>query len=219
MLVLRALAGRVSVEPESFEEVMEKGLGDLDRALAIKHPVVEFDCPALALRQPGMRSDHHGYRLRPGPIALRIDRVRFGLANIENAGKDEILENFVLVAIGACVPAEAVEPERMRRNPAPLRLRLRHRLIVDAERVTLTNRVKDSFEGSRIDRPTGRRHDPESWGLSEPSLLPPYRPIGDRVQLGKIATRVLYVEDRPKAGCRQVTSKARIVRLDGAISW
>src|SRR5579885_1254857 len=158
-----------------------------------------------------MRSNHYGHRLGPGSIACRIDCVRLRFANIENAGEDEILESFVLVAKGACVPAEAVESQGVRRHPAPLRLWLRHGLIANLERTTLANRAEDSLEGSRVDAPAGSGHDLEFWRLVEPSLLRPDRAAGDGTQLSEVAVRILDVEDGPKFRRRQIALEACIV--------
>src|SRR5690606_35965670 len=131
LLILGAAGRRVGVEAQAFQRVEQQRLADGDLRLPVGHAIVEFDGPPLGIREARMWSDLQKDLPMPGDIFLRASGARLGLAYREDAGEEKILEALVLPAKGPRVPAEAVESQGVRLDPAPGRLGLRHGLVGD----------------------------------------------------------------------------------------
>ena len=76
-------------------------------------------------------------------------------------------------------------------DPTPLRVWFRHRSVPDPDCLPLANCAQKGLEGPRVDAPAGGWHYPEVRRLSD---LRPDRPVGDEMQVGEVAVRVLDVE-------------------------
>ena len=72
-------------------------------------------------------------------------------ADVEDPRQQEILEHFVGKAKCAGVPAETVERDGVRRDPAPAGLRVGQGLILHLDRLGLADRIDHGPKGCRID--------------------------------------------------------------------
>ena len=65
-----------------------------------------------------MRTNLEHHFAVPICVALLVGRDRSPLANLDNPREQEILEHLVVLTKGARMPAEAVEGQRVRLDPA-----------------------------------------------------------------------------------------------------
>ena len=87
----------------------------------------------------------------PVLIVLGQNVGRARSADVEDPGQQEILEYLVARAERAGVPAEAVERDGMRRDPAPLGPRVGQGLILHFDRLRSADRVDHRPKGCGID--------------------------------------------------------------------
>src|SRR5690606_1252731 len=94
---------------------------DLDAGLAVAHAIVQCDDLLLRIRQPRVRADFERHERVPVGVPGGVDVARAAVADAEDACQQEILEEAVGEAVRPGMPAETVEGNGMRCDPAPAR--------------------------------------------------------------------------------------------------
>jgi hypothetical protein len=102
----------------------------LDLRFAIAHSIVERDYFLLAFGQlwvgPNLKRDV----LLPFCIGCIRDFAGFDSARLDDARKQEVLEDLIGLAERPCVPSKAIEPDGVRRDPPPAWLGPREGLVL-----------------------------------------------------------------------------------------
>src|SRR5690606_28587033 len=146
LLIRRVPGGRVNVEPETLERVVEQRLADGDPGLAVAQSVVEGDDLLLRVGQTWVRTDFQRDVRVPVGILAGIRIAGAAVPDAEDARQQEVLEAAVGEAVRPGMPAETVEGNGVRCDPAPARGGVGKRLVLDLKRLPGTDRFDDAAQ-------------------------------------------------------------------------
>src|SRR5690606_18608754 len=158
LLVRRVPGERVSVQPETLERVVEQGLADCGAGLASLHAVVERHPFLLRIRQPRVRTDFQRDVRVPVGILAAVRVTGAAVPDAEDARQQEVLETVIGEAVRPGMPAEAVEGNGMRCDPAPARGRAGKRLVFDFDGLPVVDGLEHGAQVAGIDAPSGAAH-------------------------------------------------------------
>src|SRR5690606_7724176 len=98
---------------------MEQRLADGDAGFTVPYAIVQRDDLLLRVGQARMRADFQRHRGVPAGILVGVRVTRAAVPDAEDARQQEVLEAAVGEAVRPGMPAETVEGNGVRRDPAP----------------------------------------------------------------------------------------------------
>src|SRR5690606_38160207 len=109
------------------------------------------------------------------------------------------------------MPAEAVEGNGMRCDPAPAWSGVGKGLVFDFDGLSAVNGLEHGAQVAGVDAPSGAAHRIEVRHLADPGLVLADDAVGDRPQLGQVAGRVRSQEQGLEAVAADIGAGALVV--------
>ena len=206
LLILRTPGGRIGIQSQPLQRVIEHGLANMDRQPTLDHSIIQGNSGSLRWRKLGMRADFNCGELRPIRVRSLIHAARPDGPRSKHTRQHKILEAFVNLAPCPCMPAKTIKGQSMRCHPPPHRVGARERLITHFQCLSAPNCLNDSTQDFSV-HPAHRNGGGimRRW-RRQPAFGLRNQPGADRPQRRKIPVGIGFEKARLEVRCTLVVS-------------